>query len=1435
MTTAMKISAAAGTVLLAGVMTFTGLRLWWKTKPAPNEIAQVPAANPRPAEVALHVNNWQVRYHDADLGTVEGTAVVDWAQGRAAVRLDDPSGSGKAFLTADDVEIDKSSTLVTMRLRGASPAAARVIAPSTTGMRRISAAEGQQLIIKPAQPSFSETIMDKALPDADGVRLSLRAQNFGALTGEWSYRADPITKRNAGGSGRTGYFRLLNDDELDDAHAGFIGEQSGREEWWPLPAEIACVAVMEEQLASKTDLAEYYYPFSGASRVSTERQKTRTLFVAGRNFPADRGRVLQEVYNNDYLSYRVVALSTDPDLSASNKGRIEEGWNKTLQLLNDEMKQIVRTTLDAAIIVVELKEGVLPGPKQFTWGDAAGAWFLQFGENRADLRFVRPIRLKTAGDSNSKDEYESTPMVFLPETLAVEVETRFALPLPSIPVRIAATAAPGRLFTKTATRVPGRVNLYRTELFSVSPLVLHPGDLIRATVQMDDVAFIAPPAAQVSVLLTPDQARPDAKVRPDPATPAGSKVKLWKESLALAARADRVPVENFATLAGHSLSPYQGLRMTVGDHAAMLLLRSAFLEMLEEHKKYLDSIKSDDDNDIEAFREWLRPFLADSGPLRAEEADPGPYYRPRFIPAGFAKYDDYLQTIEDMNALRVFLLSLPFKVVKGGIEKLRGRDKPAFGKGTYFGELEVPDPWDEGGTCEYFTTYWPVADFPRDWPYFLHDPGKLRNWRLKATRAVLSRYRASVDSTIARVNGILDSDTQALLKLTGVAFGAVVARTLPQLMRYDDPAAPGRWTPDLPARGAVGHLYVFAAAARAAEDYSNLKDRSLLEIASQALAWGAPGLLFSEATAAALTSVAGWGLLAWQVGDEITDQLAIRRDVDLFFGASGVLGVDRLEETNARKLTIGDVVEQLATQLAIDHVWGEIQERTAPIAPPRPNQGRMPVQNLFAPAVVFAADPPRPPGPRRMRGFGAHIRRELGAISAERMLPRMQGLTLEALKQWPKEQVQRFLLLAAAGGAKLEIGGVATLEQVQAVAAARRLKREIDHAVDPGEAKAAINFGDTTQTLGVKPPDGGKNGLPGLQAGAAVPAKKVPVPGQPAAVAIKRGLPLAGNPPRDNSWITVTEADGKTVYYKSTGIDKDGKPIRLGHGASSDVYGLTKVDNRSTNILEDDGAVLKVMRYDKDFGTPREQIRRIKESYELLKAAKDAGSSIEFAEILEFHEDANPPYLIQRRLHFDGTTCRQVDSDKLIQWVQGKAKPLPLSETEFPRDLRKAVAKLHFDLAYARLLATDLSLPNIYFRKIGGQWVAGILDIDHLVHAKRPADPSVHFDWDQVITIRDAKGGLMPSTVSDGRELKTTFDFMEKALELQHGGNRGIRWIEYKNAVDMFVQGLIEPEVVAEVFREFRVRGLRSKAPRKQSSLQPIQPWPRMYPAPLAG
>lgn len=80
----------------------------------------------------------------------------------------------------------------------------------------------------------------------------------------------------------------------------------------------------------------------------------------------------------------------------------------------------------------------------------------------------------------------------------------------------------------------------------------------------------------------------------------------------------------------------------------------------------------------------------------------------------------------------------------------------------------------------------------------------------------------------------------------------------------------------------------------------------------------------------------------------------------------------------------------------------------------------------------------------------------------------------------------------------------------------------------------------------------------------------------------------------------------------------------------------------------------------------------------------------------------------------------------------------------------------------------------------------------------------------------------MPSTAIDGRPLKTSFDFMEKAFEMQSGGNYMNGWIKYDPDKDMLVPVLIEPELIHNIFKNFRMQ-LRPKEPKKQSWLQPIE------------
>jgi hypothetical protein len=1399
--TAVIAAAALGTALL------------WRAGKAPGNRgannAQPAAAVAAPPTVHM-LANWHVRYEDADQGIVDGKAIVDWEKGHAAVTLDGLS-TNKVTLSADDVQLDKTNTHVTMRLRQ-SGFQGPPIKPANTGGTPIPAAAGQQLTIQPSDPSFSATVLDKQRPDGDGVRLNLRAGNFGALLGEWSYLADPITKRNASGSGRSGYFRLLNDDELQDPNEGFIGEQSGIEEWWPLPTEIACSAVMESQLASKNGFAVHPYPFGSSfvngSHQPDEKGTTRTLFVVGRNFPYDpvQGRVLQQIRWSDYdniKAYRIVALSTDPNLDAKGKQQIEDGWNKTLQALDASMKQTARQNLDAAIVVVEMKQGILPGPKHFYWGDGEGVWFLQFGDNVADASFARPVRTPTANGAH--DEFERTQYVFLPETLALEIHTRALLPQDTIPMQVATKSNLAGAVTVQVTRVGKNQNVYRTQPpvpisksgggYVWNGLTFNPGDELVATVRVDDLPFSAQPEAHATALLTPDQLSRLTGSGGNSAPASCTKVtvtivRLWKDALVCAAGADNLGEENLSLseLAGHNLPAYRGVPVTVGQHAAMLLLRTEFLTMMQEQQANLAKLHTD--NDVEAFREWVRPLMANRSGGTAEEGE---------YPSAWAKYKDYLDTIDDLNKLRSWLQSRPLAGAKAALDALDTRKSGGYGKGTYFGELPVTGPG--GGTWPYFSTYWDDKDLALD-RFFHGDAVKLRDWRIRAGREVLARYQESVKSTIASVQGIHDSDVPQLLKLTGIGFGPVVYRILPELMSLDDAHATAQpqWIPDLNARAGVASLAELAGAVRGAEDYSGALWSATIEVVSAALAWNGAGAFFSEATAETVTWAAQTGIMFWQLGEEFYDQfVVIPKQLDQFLGASAVLGADRLEETNARNVTIGAVVEQLATQFAIDSVWGKIESETSPIVLPKPGSGWL--HSPSPPSVVLAAELPKP---RKVRSFAVRILQGLGSISADRTIGRLRELSLETLKQWPKEQIQRYLQLAERG-ADLERGGPASRAEVEAQFLARRLKLEADHAVEPNP-ELAINYGEPAPDP--KPPAVGKDALPGIgPATAQRPPPRPVVPRPPAAVAEPRVLPFTGGPARKNDFIAVQENEG-WVEYKTPGVDANGQPIKLAPGgASAEVYAVVKIIGRDQgNLLQGDGIVLKVIKDDprslqeislgqaaEHMGSAREQVLRMQEVHNLLKQARSQDPGIEFAEVLEFHPDASKPYLIQRRLNFDGKTLLQIDPKTLLT---GKLPDAAKINANFPPPMQRAFAVLYFRLALQGLISPDLSLKNVYFRKVGDQWVCGILDIDHIVQAQSPAPVGTHVTWDWVRQIHEDQAELMPSFTYKGTAVATSLLFMEAMFQYPMGGNSDLPFVYFSDAQQKLVQGLMEPDVI---------------------------------------
>jgi len=78
------------------------------------------------------------------------------------------------------------------------------------------AGEGGQVTVSAGSLSMPVMVRSKAIAQQGHVLLSMGARHFGALLGTWSYYADPLTQRDKSGEGRSGTYRLLKKNELDE-------------------------------------------------------------------------------------------------------------------------------------------------------------------------------------------------------------------------------------------------------------------------------------------------------------------------------------------------------------------------------------------------------------------------------------------------------------------------------------------------------------------------------------------------------------------------------------------------------------------------------------------------------------------------------------------------------------------------------------------------------------------------------------------------------------------------------------------------------------------------------------------------------------------------------------------------------------------------------------------------------------------------------------------------------------------------------------------------------------------------------------------------------------------------------------------------------------------------------------------------------------------
>lgn len=600
-------------------------------------VGTMPAAAQDALTWAQLEGTWETVYLDDELGAVSGEARV--ADGTVRLLLFDPETRAETTLDARSARIDGNVLLLTFDRPALGP-------PAATGagfpqeMIGIGAPRLDGLTLKGGTEEIEVPVARMPPTDTQTLEVRLTRVSETALAGSWRYRVHPFIGRAEDGLGRAGG---LHQDE-DGTWWASSGESWRR----PVPQVYGAVPVQDqlskEMFSDGTSMAWYGYPFRPGA---ADSGKTRTLFVFGRDLPRDWSQSIEIEATTPGITYHEIARLSD----FREREDARAGYRTEVARDDREMDEFVRgrrivrnrvdagavakiDELDAVIVRATLSEEVVPGWQTFEYGGSEAAWLLQFGDNTATLRIVRKVE-------RTGDKHEPTGVLFAGETFRIEIETRQPLPVERIPV-IVASVPSGASFDDwsdggvligdgegiPAIRSAENPRIYRTEFIRNDPRVapgtaveagaggasrhlLHgsQGTRIFATIAEPGIISIPPTMAQATIFTVPRD------------TAVGGDWTSWLAKAAQCAgldatdriRTERAEAETISTYlinSGRSRFPIPGSfdsKVSVGQHAGMLLMRDTFWRQLERTRAAFASIETDEE--ILAFRRAMDPIV----------------------------------------------------------------------------------------------------------------------------------------------------------------------------------------------------------------------------------------------------------------------------------------------------------------------------------------------------------------------------------------------------------------------------------------------------------------------------------------------------------------------------------------------------------------------------------------------------------------------------------------------------------------------------------------------------------------------------------------------------------------------------------------------------------------------------------------------------------
>lgn len=559
---------------------------------------------------------WIASYVDDEIGLVEGEVFVSEEDGRVTVTYKSRDSGEETVRGRFERSNDRISvTMAHPGPGGTSSGPLGQVIPALVG----------QSVQLGDDPSRS-VVIDEPTEPPPGLTMDLRLSPDGQrLDGNWRLAVDAVTRQTAQGLSRSGVLELLYDGE-----GGAV--VTGTEVWVRPDISIAIALPTEDQFAQTITGPAYPHPYLPKWPDGRPGLDSRTLLILGHDLPrgAEDGAILNS--DDPFIEYEIYAYTSDLAAPAPNRFHpwLEDGWRKLEDRLApgviDEMRE-----LEAMLVRASLNRGIKPGLKTVSINGTEATWQLRFGDQTGRLFLARELGLGQHG---------SAQFLYSGESVVAQIMLDFDGTQSEIPIMFGLLGNDGypRYLNLDdgpallARQDPDEPRRYITdsvrltepeyvETFGSDELVVGvlPEESLLVTLAEAVPYHLRPMVAMGEILHAPQDLREAIGGTLD------RRNLVWDDYLRLAARcndltADQEPrllanldAETFSNaiiLAGRELET----TLKVGEHAAAVLLRDIFAEMLRSQAASLDQPLSD--IALKGYRDSVGPnIFSDNLPL----------------------------------------------------------------------------------------------------------------------------------------------------------------------------------------------------------------------------------------------------------------------------------------------------------------------------------------------------------------------------------------------------------------------------------------------------------------------------------------------------------------------------------------------------------------------------------------------------------------------------------------------------------------------------------------------------------------------------------------------------------------------------------------------------------------------------------------------------